>query len=89
MSNYTTTMTQRSQVTVPSKNRRVLGLRTGDRIVFTVSDGVVSITPAQSIVESLSGSIRMKSSAALDFGDAIEDAAFHRGDEIVAKLGRE
>ena len=88
MSTYTTTMTQRSQVTVPSQVRRLLGLKPRDRIVFTVNDGIVSIAREQSKAAALSGSIRLKTQGRADLKDIIEDAGHQRADEIMAKADR-
>ena len=39
MKEITTTITQRSQVTVPAEVRRVLGVKPRDKITFTIADG--------------------------------------------------
>jgi len=57
MPTYTTSMTQRSQVTVPIAVRRILGLNPRDRVTFEVQGDVVTIRPAAPSLLSLAGSI--------------------------------
>jgi AbrB family looped-hinge helix DNA binding protein len=37
------TLTSKGQVTVPAHIRKALGLRTGDRLWFTVRDGLIEV----------------------------------------------
>ena len=39
MREITTTLTQRSQVTVPAEVRRLLGLKPRDKVTFTIAEG--------------------------------------------------
>ena len=39
MKEITTTTTQRNQVTIPVEVRRLLGLKPGDKVAFTIEDG--------------------------------------------------
>lgn len=57
MPTYTTTLTQRSQVTLPSAVRRALGLGPRDRVTFDVDGCQVTIRPAAPSLLSLAGSI--------------------------------
>lgn len=57
MPTYTMSMTQRSQVTVPSAVRRVLGLGPRDRIAFDVQGDVVTLRPAVRSFSFLAGSV--------------------------------
>ena len=44
------TMTTRGQTTVPKAVRDALGLRAGDRVHYTVKDGVAELRPMRSVV---------------------------------------
>ena len=59
MAQILTTMTQRGQVTVPAAIRRLLGLKRGDKVVFEVTDGVVTLSRPKHTLESAFGSIRV------------------------------
>ena len=43
----TATLTSKGQITIPSVVRRLLGLRTGDRIEFNMERGKVQLRPAK------------------------------------------
>lgn len=49
---------QRGQVTIPAEARRALGVRHGDKVVFTIADGEVRLAPAAFSLESAFGSVR-------------------------------
>lgn len=57
MKTYTATVTKRSQVTIPAKVLRVLGLGPSNRVVFTIENGRVEIQAEEYSLESLMGSI--------------------------------
>ena len=42
-----TRLTKKHQTTIPAEVRRALGLAAGDRVVFEIEDGVVTITKAR------------------------------------------
>ena len=58
MKEYTTTITQRSQVTVPAEVRRVLGVKPRDKVTFTVSGGEVRLKPVSYTLDSAYGSVQ-------------------------------
>ena len=58
MKEITTTMTQRSQVTVPAEVRRVLGVKPRDKVTFTIADGEVRLKPVAYSLESAYGSVQ-------------------------------
>ncbi|MYD71493.1 MAG: hypothetical protein F4W89_12245 [Acidobacteria bacterium] len=58
MKEITTTMTQRSQVTVPAEVRRVLGVRPRDKVTFAIADGEVRLKPVAYSLESAYGSVQ-------------------------------
>lgn len=54
-------MTRKGQVTVPAEIRRALGLREGDKVVFSLEDaatGQVSVRPVRSVVEMTYGAVK-------------------------------
>ena len=46
----TSTMTTRGQTTIPKAVRDALGLRVGDRVSYTIRDGVAELRPMRSVV---------------------------------------
>jgi len=53
-----TTMTTKGQVTVPREIRNRLGLKSGDKVAFTVlSDGTVVVRPKTRRLADLAGSL--------------------------------
>ena len=58
MKEIVTTITQRSQVTIPAEVRRVLGVKPRDKVAFTIEDGGVRLTPAPFSLESAYGSVK-------------------------------
>lgn len=52
MPRFTTTLTDRNQVTIPAEVRRALGIRPPDKVSFTISvDGEISIRTAEFTLE--------------------------------------
>ena len=58
MKKIVTTITQRSQVTIPAEVRRVLGVKHGDKVAFTIEDGGVRLIPAPFSLASAYGSVK-------------------------------
>lgn len=54
---FTTTVTQKGQVTIPVFIRKKLGITTGSKVIFTTKNKVVNLEPAEDI-KSLLGSLR-------------------------------
>ena len=52
------TITQRSQVTIPAEVRRVLGVKPGDKVAFTIDDGGVRLASVSFGLESAYGSVK-------------------------------
>ena len=73
MKEITTTITQRSQVTVPAEVRRVLGVKPRDKVTFMIADGEVRLKPVSYSLESAYGSV--KSSREPEDFDALSRAA--------------
>ncbi len=57
MKQIVTTMTQRGQVTIPAEVRRKFGLKPGDKVMFTVEDDHVSVSPVEFSLEDAFGSV--------------------------------
>ncbi len=57
MKEIVTTLTQRSQVTIPAEVRRVLGLKPRDKVAFAIDEGEVRLVPAEFTLESAYGSV--------------------------------
>lgn len=55
---YTTTVTQRGQVTIPAEIRRLLGAKPRDKVTFTVQGSQVCLRPASLTLESAYGSVK-------------------------------
>ena len=58
MKEITTTITQRSQVTIPVEVQRLLGVKPKDKIAFTIEGGQVRLVPASFSLESVYGSVK-------------------------------
>lgn len=58
MKEIVTTITQRSQVTIPAEVRRVLGVKPRDKVAFTIEDGGVRLASAPFSLESAYGSVK-------------------------------
>ena len=57
------TTTQRNQVTIPVEVRRLLGLKPGDKVAFTIEDGgKVRLAAASLSLESAYGSVKPSAS---------------------------
>ena len=63
MKEITTTTTQRNQVTIPVEVRRLLGLKPGDKVAFTIEGGgKVRLAAASFSLESAYGSVKPSTS---------------------------
>ena len=58
MRKFTSTVTQRGQVTLPAEVRRALGVKHRDKVAFTIEDGEVRLAPASFSLESVYGSVK-------------------------------
>ena len=58
MKKIVTTLTRRSQVNIPAEVRRVLGVKPGDKVAFTIENGGVRLAPASFSLESAYGSVK-------------------------------
>lgn len=58
MKQFTATITERGQLTVPAEVRRALGLKSHDKVTFTLEDGEARIKPVAFTLETLYGSVK-------------------------------
>lgn len=58
MKQFTATITDRGQMTVPAEVRRALGLDARSKVTITLDDGKASIEPAKFTLETLRGSVK-------------------------------
>jgi antitoxin PrlF len=86
MHEFVTTLTQRSQVTVPAEVRRVLGLKPRDRIAFTVEGSEVRLVPVKHTLESVFGAIEPLTDGPQDFDEQIREAKEERAEQTVRKM---
>lgn len=55
-----TKLTRKGQVTVPVEIRRALGLKQGDKVVFTLEGTEARLAPPTSVVERTAGAIKAR-----------------------------
>ncbi len=58
MKQFTTTITQRGQVTIPAEVRRLLNLKPRDKVSFEIDDVEVRLKPVAFTLESTFGSVK-------------------------------
>ncbi len=87
MKEITTTITQRSQVTIPAEVRRVLGVKPRDKVTFTIEDGEVRLASAPFSLESAYGSVQ-PSRKPEDFDAVSRMAKGAKGAETAWELGQ-
>ena len=87
MRQFTTTTTQRNQVTIPTEIRRILGIKPRDKVSFTVEDdGHVRISAAEFTLETAYGSVKPVSDGrTLD--EIIRDAKDEKAEKTARELG--
>ena len=86
MREITTTTTQRNQVTIPVEVRRLLGLKPGDKVAFTIEDGgKVRLAAASFTLESAYGSVKPSTSPE-DFDEVSRHAKDAKTEETAREL---
>lgn len=86
MKQYTTTMTQRGQVTVPVEVQRLLRIGPKDKVTFTVEDHVVRLSPARDLLNGILGSVkRLDPEDQTSIEELIEEAKDERAERLEAK----
>lgn len=76
MKEMVTTITSKGQVTIPVAVRQSLGLKTGDKIAFTIEDSQVRVRKTGSVVAATAGIFKNQQPArtAEELRDVAEDA---------------
>ncbi len=87
MREFTTTITQRGQVTIPAEVRRVLGVKHRDKVAFTIEDGEVRLAPASFNLESVYGSVK-PSKKPEDFHKVSQTAKDAKAEKTARELGK-
>ena len=81
-------VTQKGQVTLPAQIRRLLGIESGDRVVFSVRDGQVIVSAVAETLRSAFGALEPLSRPE-DFqalrDQAIEDKVAQTREELDSK----
>lgn len=85
MREFTTTITQRGQVTIPAEVRRVLGVKHRDKVAFTIEDGEVRLAPVSFTLESVYGSVK-PSKKPEDFEEISRAAKDEKAERTVREL---
>jgi antitoxin PrlF len=86
MKHYTTTMTQRGQVTVPAEVQRVLGLGPRDKVTFTVEGREVRLASARERLHAVFGSVEpLDRTQPSDFDAQIQEAKEERAERSGAR----
>ena len=79
MTKYTSKVTSKGQVTIPSELRRTAGIRTEDRVALEAVDGGIKIIPASSDIVAGYGAVTPKARPE-DFGAIRREALAEAGD---------
>lgn len=85
MTQITTTVTKRGQVTVPAQVRRMLGVKPKDKLTFVIEGKKVRLAPAAFTLETTFGSVR-PSKRPEDFKRMTQAAKEAKAEETVGKL---
>ncbi len=87
MRQFTTTTTQRNQVTIPAEVRHILGIKPRDKVAFTVEDsGQVRISAAPFTLETAYKSVKAaKDSREID--QIIRDVKDDKAERTLKDLG--
>jgi AbrB family looped-hinge helix DNA binding protein len=57
-SRYQSTLTRKGQATIPIELREELGMKEGDKLIWTCSDGSLNVTTAREIIRRTAGIFR-------------------------------
>lgn len=85
MRKFSSTITQRGQVTLPVEIRRKLDVNPGDRVEFTIEGDQVTVRPVKYTLESAFGSVPPLSEP-MDFEEMIRTAKEDRAERLMRKL---
>lgn len=87
MREFTTTITQRGQVTIPAEVRRLLGVKHRDKVAFTIDNGEVRLEAASFSLESVYGSVK-PSKKPEDFNKVSQAAKDAKGEKTARELSK-
>ena len=87
MRKFTSTVTQRGQVTLPAEVRRALGVKHRDKVAFTIEDGEVRLAPASFSLESAYGSVK-PSNKPEDFDEVSRTAKEAKAEKTARELSK-
>jgi AbrB family looped-hinge helix DNA binding protein len=59
---YQSTLTRKGQATIPIELRDELGMKEGDRLIWTYSDGSLTVTTAREVVQRTAGIFKDRAS---------------------------
>ena len=82
-----TTVTRKGQVTVPVEIRRALGLKEGDKVVFTLDGDEVRLVRTGSVVERTRGIIKRRGRVPTE-RDLKESAEQAIADDVYSRMNR-
>ena len=88
MTEITTTMTQRGQVTIPAQVRRTLGLRLRDKVTFIIEGNEVRLVSPSFTLESAYGSVK-PSQRPEEFEEISQVAKEAKAEKTLRKLHQE
>ena len=89
MHEVVTTLTQRSQVTVPAEVRRILGLKPRDHVAFEIDGDEVRLKPVKWTLESVAGSVKPLRDGPQDFDEMIRQAKEEVAERYIEKMNRQ
>ncbi len=56
---YLATITDKRQVTIPADVYRAMEMKKGQKVIVQVNDRIISMRPAEDLVEKLAGSVKV------------------------------
>lgn len=88
MKHIITSMTQRGQVTIPVEIRHKFGLKPGDKVMFTIEDGQVTVEPVKFSLEDAFASVQPRNRPE-DIERLIHEAKDERAERLIAQMRSE
>jgi antitoxin PrlF len=88
MREFTASVTERGQVTIPAEVRKLLGLMKRDKVSFVVEDGTVTVRRPRFTIETAFMSIPGRNPPIEDIDQAIREAKEEKARETIEKMRR-
>jgi len=88
MREFTASVTERGQVTIPAEVRRLLGISKRDKVSFVVEDGKVTVRRPRFTIETAFMSIPALDPPLQDVDEAIRQAKEERAVQLIEKMRR-